>query len=121
MSADQVVIAGVGLEPKRERGTDDRDQTDELIDQDVERHAAKNNLRDLSPDAVNNYGHRHQCNGDVTKTWNQIDNRIQAEALLKSRDADQSIHYQRNQLKGRFDRTAWLPIFGRKNLPLKIL
>src|SRR5260370_20961649 len=82
MSADQVVITGVGLEPKRERGTDDRDQADELIDQDVERHAAKNNLGDLSPDAVNNYGLRHQCDGDVTAAMNQVNNKIHYYTLL---------------------------------------
>ena len=120
MSTDQLVITGIGLKPKRESGTNERDQTDELIDQDIERHPAENDLRNPLPDAVNNYGDRHQRDGDITKAWDKIDNRVQAEALLQSRDPDQPVHHQGNQVKDRFDRTAWLSVFRWKDFPLDL-
>jgi len=57
ISTNQLIVARVCLEPKREHGPDERDQADELVDQDVERHAAKNNLWNPAPNAVNNDGH----------------------------------------------------------------
>jgi len=70
MSTDQLVVAGIGLKPERESGTDDWDEADELVDQDVECHATENDFRDLAPDSVNNHGDRDQCDRNIAEARN---------------------------------------------------
>src|SRR5436190_13453158 len=49
VSLDDLVIARIRFEPKREGIADDRDDADHLVDQDVKRHAHKKNFRHAEP------------------------------------------------------------------------
>src|SRR5947207_9535272 len=56
MFANQVVISRVSGKPERENGTHDWNNSDDFIDQNIERHPAEQNLRNPTPDPINEDG-----------------------------------------------------------------
>ena len=120
MRANQLVVPRVCLEPESERRADDRNEPDHFVDQNVQRHAPEENLRNPTPNAVNQDRNRKHSGSEVSETWNKIDNRIQTQPFLHAWDSDQSIHDQRDQPKNGFNRTARFSVFWREYFPLDL-
>ena len=99
MFAKQIVIPRIRRKPERENGTNDRHDADDFIDENIERHSAKENFRDIATDPVNQDRHRNQRGSDVTETRDKIEKWVQTETALYAWNPDQSIHDQRDPFK----------------------
>ena len=82
MSLYDLVIARIRFEPKREGITDDRDDTNDFVDQDVERHAHKENFRHAKSNSLDESEGGNQGGAGISNSRDQSDYRIKTKTKL---------------------------------------
>jgi hypothetical protein len=121
--AEQFVVAHVRLKPERKRIAQSRNNPDQLVDQDIHRHAREQNFRNTTSRCVNKRHRRNYCGGHVSNSRKQTDNWIQAKAAFCPGNAQEIIHDERKPSKKGFKRGTRAPaagsVFGRQKFPLR--
>ena len=121
MVLDDLIVARVRFEPERKGVANDRHDSDELVNQDIERHAREQDLRNPEARSLNKREGGDQGRAGIAETRQQPDQGIEAESEFRSRDADELVHDQGEPFEKRLQPLAPPLFFRRKNFPIDFL
>ncbi len=121
VSSQDLVIPRVRFEPEGKCIANPRDDSDQFVDQNVQRHAGEHDFRQSTTRGLNQCHRGDNRRSRVTETGNETEQRIETEAEFRSWNAQEIIHDQRDPSKQRLELGAALLFLGRKNFPLDFL
>jgi|SRR5205085_2638120 len=78
----QLVISFVRFEPKRKYVAQTRNDSYDLVDQNVERHSRQQNFRQTAARRLNQDQRRNNCGSGIANARNQTDQRIESKLKL---------------------------------------
>lgn len=121
MVFDDLVIARVRLEPERERIAHHRNDADDFVHQNVERHPAEKNFRDTEPKRLNQRERGDERRAGISYSGNEADDWIEAETKIRPRNTDDFIHDEGEPFEKRFEALTFSLFLWRQNLPIDFL
>ena len=117
MLLQQITVPHVGLEPKGEGVSYSWNDADDLVDQNINRHARERDARNAAASGIDQGKGRDESRGGVTHSRDEADNRIEAEAKSGAGKAKKLVHDQSEPLEERLKAGASFLFFRWKNFP----
>ena len=118
---DDLVIARIRFEPKRKPIADDRNNADDLVDQNIQRHPGEKDFRHTEARGLDQRESRDQGGAGIANAGHQAHQRIEPKTKFGSGHAQKVIHDEREPFEERLEPLAFSLFFRGQNLPIDFL
>src|SRR6266403_1211255 len=116
----KLIIALIRFEPKGKCVAQTRNDPNDLVNQNMERHPRQQNFWKTTAGRLNQDQRGNDRRRCIANTGNQTDERIESKLKLRVWKCDQLVHHDRDPTEKRLQTRALVLFFRRKDFPFRL-